>query len=99
MTISDQSRYALHRQLEEVLGADHASTLMAHLPPVGWADVATKHDVVALETRIDDRLAILESRILLELHRTLATHTRAMMFGMIAAMATFAGVVVAAVKL
>ena len=53
MTISDQSRHQLHRHLDEVLGPDHAATLMAHLPPVGWADVATKRDLehFALEFR------------------------------------------------
>lgn len=45
MTISDQSRYDLHQRLAEVLGEDEAATLMEHLPPVGWADVATKRDV------------------------------------------------------
>lgn len=45
MTISDQSRYDLHQRLAEVLGASEAATLMEHLPPVGWADVATKRDL------------------------------------------------------
>ncbi|HEY4375509.1 MAG TPA: hypothetical protein VGM93_00050 [Acidimicrobiales bacterium] len=45
MVVTDDSRFHLHRHLEAVLGADEASTLMAHLPPVGWADVATKRDL------------------------------------------------------
>ena len=45
MTISDQSRYDLHQRLAQVLGVDEAATLMAHLPPVGWADVATRRDL------------------------------------------------------
>jgi hypothetical protein len=36
---------------------------MELLPPVGWADVATKHDMLALEQRIDLRLEALESRL------------------------------------
>jgi hypothetical protein len=48
MAISEESRYHLYQRLEEVLGADEAATLMEHLPPVGWADVATKRDIEAL---------------------------------------------------
>lgn len=49
MAIDERARHQLHRKLEQVLGADEAATLMAHLPPVGWADVATKHDVILLK--------------------------------------------------
>lgn len=45
MTISDQTRHRLHQRLDEVLGPDDAATLMEHLPPVGWADVATRRDL------------------------------------------------------
>jgi hypothetical protein len=36
---------------------------MEMLPPVGWADVATKHDLAALEQRLDLRLAMIDQRI------------------------------------
>jgi hypothetical protein len=52
MSISEQSRHELYRRLEEILGPGPAATLMEHLPPVGWADVATKRDLEALETRL-----------------------------------------------
>ena len=45
MAITEDSRYRLHQRLTEVLGEDEASVLMEHLPPVGWADVATKRDL------------------------------------------------------
>ena len=45
MTITEETRYHLHQRLEAVLGTEEATTLMAHLPPVGWADVATKRDL------------------------------------------------------
>jgi hypothetical protein len=48
MAISEESRYHLYQRLEEVLGVEEAATLMKHLPPVGWADVATKRDLDAL---------------------------------------------------
>jgi len=34
-------------------GDDAGITLMELLPPVGWADVATKQDLVLLEAKID----------------------------------------------
>lgn len=49
MAVDERARHELHRKLEQVLGADEAATLMSHLPPVGWADVATKHDVILLK--------------------------------------------------
>ena len=45
MAITEETRHQLFQRLEQVLGADEAATLMQHLPPVGWADVATKHDL------------------------------------------------------
>ena len=48
MAISEETRHQLFQRLEEVLGPEEATTLMEHLPPVGWADVATKRDIDAL---------------------------------------------------
>ncbi|MFZ4519343.1 MAG: hypothetical protein ACOYOP_13200 [Microthrixaceae bacterium] len=45
VTITEETRYRLYKKLEATLGADDANTLMEHLPPVGWADVATKTDL------------------------------------------------------
>lgn len=59
MVVDEPLRYQLHQRLDEVLGADVASTLMAYLPPVGWADVATRRDLNHLEERIDARFGSL----------------------------------------
>jgi hypothetical protein len=48
MAIDERSRHAMYLRLEEVLGAEQATTLMEHLPPVGWADVATRRDIEML---------------------------------------------------
>ncbi len=45
MSIDERQRHELYEGLVEALGPERADTLMEHLPPVGWADVATKHDV------------------------------------------------------
>ncbi len=55
MAVSEQRRHHLYQKLEELLGADHAGTLMEHLPPSGWSDVATKADLqhLAAATKAD----------------------------------------------
>ena len=55
MAISEESRHHLYLRLEAVLGAEEATSLMEHLPPVGWADVATKRDldILAATTKRD----------------------------------------------
>lgn len=53
MAIDERSRHELYVRLEGVLGPEAATTLMEHLPPVGWADVATKRDLDLLAARID----------------------------------------------
>jgi hypothetical protein len=45
MSITSGERHDLHTRLSEVLGENQANILMEHLPPVGWADVATKRDL------------------------------------------------------
>ncbi|MEZ5383504.1 MAG: hypothetical protein R2754_17120 [Microthrixaceae bacterium] len=67
MSITTDDRYSLHERLNEVLGRKEAATLMDHLPPVGWADVATKRDLDTqtelLETRMRAELAKSEQHI------------------------------------
>jgi hypothetical protein len=52
MAITEDHRYRLFQHLVEVLGRENASTLMEHLPPTGWADVATKQDLEHLRARL-----------------------------------------------
>jgi len=55
--IDERSRHALYLRLEQVLGSDEAGTLMEHLPPVGWADVATRRDLEVLRTELGAEIA------------------------------------------
>jgi len=57
VSITEESRYQLYKRLEDTLGADDANTLMEHLPPVGWADVATKSDLAVLRDHVDAEIA------------------------------------------
>ena len=62
MAVDERSRRELYRRLEEVLGPEAATTLIEHLRPVDWADVATKQDLAALEERVDLRFARVDDR-------------------------------------
>jgi hypothetical protein len=55
VAITEQSRHRMYKHLEEIMGVEDAGVLMEHLPPVGWADVATKRDLdmLRLEWRAD----------------------------------------------
>ena len=53
MTITEAKRFAMHRELKKALGDDVADTMMEHLPPTGWADVARKDDLVAVRHDIE----------------------------------------------
>ena len=48
MAVTERHRHELFNEVERVLGKRHAETLMELLPPVGWADVATRHDLESL---------------------------------------------------
>jgi hypothetical protein len=55
MAVRSNDSLQLHDLLRQPLGEEAASKLMEFLPPVGWADVATKQDLdrVAAEIRAD----------------------------------------------
>ena len=55
MAVDERARHRLHTRLEEVLGPKEAEALMAYLPPVGWAEVATKRDLDPLAEKIDSK--------------------------------------------
>lgn len=56
MAITEEWRHRPYSRLEAVLGHDEATMLMEHLPPVGWADVATKRDLDPLRAELESRL-------------------------------------------
>jgi hypothetical protein len=48
MAVDERRRLELADAVKGTLGVEAGLTLMEMLPPVGWADVATKHDLDAL---------------------------------------------------
>ncbi|MYH42141.1 MAG: hypothetical protein F4131_00365 [Acidimicrobiaceae bacterium] len=47
MALTHTQRTSMFNTLTEVMGQDDAETLMQHLPPSGWDNVATKEDLRA----------------------------------------------------
>ena len=73
MAVDERARHELFLRVERELGPEAAETLMSMLPPVGWADVATKEDLRQLEERMnlrfDGRLNDLRADFFQEMHK------------------------------
>lgn len=106
MAVDERSRHNLHVRLEQVLGETEAETFMEMMPPVGWADVATKRDLdnLAVATKRDiDNLAVavdlkldsLENKLL----AAFRVETRTWVFSMMAFFTALSGVFLAVFKL
>ena len=96
MAIDERARHQLYLRLEEHLGPEAATTLMEHLPPVGWADVATKRDLDQLREITEARFDQLGDRLRAEFHKSIATQTITIVF---ATMASNAAAVYAVAQL
>jgi hypothetical protein len=73
VAVDERTRHELHTRAAEVLGAEHAETLMSMLPPVGWADVATRRDLDALQTTLQQDMALLRAELRSDLHDQIGT--------------------------
>jgi len=114
MAVDERSRHELFTQLERVLGVGAATTLLEHLPPSGWSDVATTRDLDQLELRMglrfDARFEAVDARIDAAKQETIAafrgelvsaitTQTRTMIFTMAGAVVSLAAVALSVVRL
>jgi len=63
--LNERSRHQLYDDLKGVITVESADELMAYLPPVGWADVATKSDLEMLRLEMRADMADLKT----DLHR------------------------------
>jgi hypothetical protein len=84
MAVDEHTRRVLYERLEGVLGLEAATALMEHLPPVGWADVATKRDLDALEGRMKRDLDTMIATLRVEM----SGQSRSLFFSVLAANAT-----------
>ncbi|WP_052667353.1 hypothetical protein [Nitriliruptor alkaliphilus] len=98
MAVDERARHELHSRLDEVLGPDVTTTLMGLLPPVGWADVATRRDLDALEARLTSRFEASLHRELGGLRSELNQQTRTLFFSLTGVLLTLAGLALAAIR-
>ena len=67
MSISEAQRFDMQVGLRKQLGDDVANSLMEHLPPSGWSDVARKQDIVDIRQdliRINGTLKVIIGGVL-----------------------------------
>ena len=87
MAVDEAARRALYDKLEEQLGPEPASTLMASLPPAGLSTLATRQD-----------LEVLEHKLLAAMRQEINAQTRLLFFSMIGALFTAVSLAFAAAR-
>jgi hypothetical protein len=60
---TEAGRHQLYEKISDEWGQEHAEELMSYLPPVGWADVATKQDLELLRAELRGEIAGLRTEI------------------------------------
>ena len=63
MAIDERRRLELADAVKRTLGDEAGLTLMEMLPPVGWADVATRQDVLLTRTDLTREIETLRSEM------------------------------------
>ncbi|MFZ9731610.1 MAG: hypothetical protein ACO3CX_08300 [Ilumatobacteraceae bacterium] len=62
MSSHEADRLNLHQTLRGLMPEDVADILMAHLPPVGWSNVATKDDINLLRAEMNQRFGFVDEK-------------------------------------
>ena len=68
MSITEASRFQLRTAIGQILSEEAADTLMELLPPVGWADVATKTAVQHLHDELKADILNLRNEFKSDIH-------------------------------
>lgn len=56
MEVTEYDRHQLFVWFEERMGPERAATMMNLIPPIGWFELASKHDLLELEGRLTNQL-------------------------------------------
>ena len=62
MTSPEAERFTLHQTLRGLMPEAVADTLMAHLPPIGWSNIATKDDIDILRSEMNHGFGLINAR-------------------------------------
>jgi hypothetical protein len=95
---NDEDRRDLYDALEASIGSRPAATMMAHLPPVGFADLATRADLDGLRSELRGEMAGLRGEMA-ELRAEVRSQLPKLIAANIASMVGVAGLVLAAASL
>jgi hypothetical protein len=95
MSITEASRFQLRTAIGQILSEEAADTLMELLPPVGWADIATKTDLQHLRDELKADIQALQLSIETTLEKRLHEQTKWFNTTMIAMNAVTVAVAVA----
>jgi len=102
MSMYERSRHELHEQLREVLGPKAAGTLMAHLPPAAYSELATKSDLRQLEERLEVKMDAMRQELRGEIQQVSAhvdKTARTLTLSFVTIMAVLNGIVFTALSL
>jgi hypothetical protein len=99
MSITEASRFQLRTAIGQILSEEAADTLMELLPPVGWADVATKNDINSLRNELKGDMNNLQLTIEVNVRKLIHEQTKWLITTMIAMNAVTVAVAVALSKL
>ena len=99
MSITEASRFQLRTAIGLILSEEAADTLMELLPPVGWADVATKTDIQHLRDELKGDMLNLQLTIEVNVRKLIHEQTKWLITTMIAMNAVTVAVAVALSKL
>lgn len=65
MAVSERDRHRFYATARAKLGEAEADYLMEMLPPVGWADLATKHDLDVLGKELRAEMRAMSARLIM----------------------------------